>query len=332
MFLNDTVFVFLLLSQICFGFMGNSFLFVLYMYSLLNKSHLKKPIGWIFTQLTLVNVLTIMFVLIPESTHSSGVRHVMDDVGCKAVLYMYRVTRGLSICTTSLLSTFQAITICPNSSRWAWLKFKLSTCIFLSCLFVWIINMLIYINIIGTVGASTNFTMLGQGYCHVYCETRYIGFQDSSSFLSSIVIRDLLFVVLMIWTNIYMVILLYRHHRRTQHLHNTSISSQTSREYKATHTILVLVSLFVFFYCLNNVMTFYLLYRPEKNLRLEKISGILSSCYPTIFPFILMKNNKIFSQFTFPLQRRQLPCLKENRMANLTSSTSFCKRGVSITN
>ena len=202
MFSSDTIFGIFLISQICIGFLGNSLLFVLHMYTFLAQSHLKKPIDLIFIHLTLANVLTVMLKLIPHVAASFGIRHFLDDLGCKATLYTYRVTWGFSICTTSFLSAFQAITISPSNSKWARLKSKLSTCIFPSFLFFWIINMLIYTNIIQTAGANRNFTIVGSGFFQEYCHNRHAKGQPTVLFLSIIVIRDLLFVVLMMGSSI----------------------------------------------------------------------------------------------------------------------------------
>jgi vomeronasal1 receptor len=268
------------------------------MYTFLTQPDLKKPIDFIFMHLTVVNMLTIVFTLMPDIMSSFGVSHFLDDVGCKAVLYIFRVTRGLSICTTSLMSTFQAITVCPGNSKWAWLKSKLSNWIFPSFAFFWITNMLIYIYIIEMVIAKSNVTLIGHGYSDAYCQSRHFGNHNFRPLVSVTLIQDLLFVVLMMWTSLYMVHVLYRHHRRAQHVHSSSLSSQSSPENKATYSILLLVSCFVFFYCSNNIMTLVTFYTPGKIHRLRVISGILSSCYPTICPFLLMKNTKIISQFT----------------------------------
>ncbi|KAM5236420.1 LOW QUALITY PROTEIN: vomeronasal type-1 receptor 4-like [Ctenodactylus gundi] len=273
---------------------GNLLLFVLL---ILAQPHLKKPIDSIIVHLTLVNTMNIVFTLTPYITSSFGVRNLLNDAGCKAVLYINRVTRGLSICTTSLLSTFQAITISPINSKWAWLKSKLTLSIFPLLLFYWIINMLVYIHIIETVRARGNVTFVGRGYTDVYCQTRKVLNTPVGTFISVILIRDLLFVFLMIWTSLYMVSLLFRHHRRAQHIHRPRLSSQLSPEHKATHSILLLVTCFVFFYCSNNILTIYSFYSPEKIIMFEVITVLLSSCYPAISP-ILLRNNKIISQFT----------------------------------
>ncbi|KAF7480330.1 vomeronasal type-1 receptor 4-like [Marmota monax] len=297
MFPSDTMFGVFLVSKLCVGVAGNLFLFLLYMHTFSVQRHMKL-MDPVFSHLTLANTLTITFTLTPHIASSFGVRQFLDDVGCKVVLYMYRVTRGVSICTTSLLSAFQAITVSPRNSKWAWLKFKLHTQICPSFLFFWIINMLIYIHAIRSITAIRNSTLVGYGYVHAYCQTGPFGKHSSSSYVIVILVRDLVFVFLMLCTSLYMVSLLHRHHRRAQHLHSPHVSSQTSPEHKATHTILLLVGCFVVFYFANNCLTLYSIYTHKKILSLEGLSGVLSSCYPTLCPFLLMKNNKIVSQFT----------------------------------
>ncbi|NP_001160809.1 vomeronasal 1 receptor oryCunV1R1661 [Oryctolagus cuniculus] len=293
MFPSDTIYSFFLIAQMSTSVTANSLLFMIYIYTFLMQPQLKKPIDWIFMHLTMANILNIIFHSMPEIMSSFGVKRFLDNIGCQIFLYIYRVTRGLSICTTSLLSVFQAITISPSNSKWARLKFKLSTWIFPSFLFFWVINMLIYIQVIKVMGAKLNFTMVGQGYVNAYCQSKKMNMRYPGPFVSSMVIRDLLFVALMIMSSLYMVGLLYRHHRRAQHIHSSSLSRQTSPENRATHTILLLVFCFVVFYFLHNVLTLFVLYRTEKNTRLESISGFLSTCYPTLCPFFLMKNNKM---------------------------------------
>ncbi|KAM6154402.1 vomeronasal type-1 receptor 4-like [Erethizon dorsatum] len=281
----------------------NSLLFVIFMYTFLTQPNLMKPVDSIVIHLTLVNTLNIIFTLIPHIMAFFGVRHFLDDTGCKVILYTYRITRGLSISTTSHLSSFQAITISPINSMWAWFKSKLSTWISPSFLAFWLINMLIYIHIIETVRANSNFTFAGHRYFHAYCQTMPSDSHSSGLFFSVMLMHDLLFLVIMIWTSLYMVNLLYAHHRKVQHVHSHSLSSQPSPEIKATQNILLVVSCFVFFYCLNNFFIFYSFYAQKKIPGSLGISEMLSTCYPTICPFLIMKNKKIISHFISSLSR-----------------------------
>ncbi|XP_047394015.1 vomeronasal type-1 receptor 90-like, partial [Sciurus carolinensis] len=51
-----------------------------------------------------------------------GVQDIWNDITCKAVVYLYRLMRNLSLSTTCMLSVLQAITLSPRSSFLA--KFK----------------------------------------------------------------------------------------------------------------------------------------------------------------------------------------------------------------
>ncbi|KAM4825220.1 vomeronasal type-1 receptor 4-like isoform 1-T2 [Thomomys bottae] len=301
MFAGASVWGIFLIVQLCVGVMGNSLLSLLYLYTLLVQPHLKKPIDAILMHLTLVNILNLPLTLMPNIMASFGVQHFLDDVGCKAIMFLFRVTRGLSICTTSLLSVFQAITISSVQAQWVWLKSKSSLWIFPSFFFFWILNVAIYFRVIAQLKATSNFTLIGSGFSNAYCHSQHIETSISWHYICVLLARDLVFVILMVSTSLHMVKLLYQHHQRTQHLHSPSLASQPAPENKATHTILLLVSCFVFFYCSNNILSFYYFYIAVKIQTLEVIVCILSAGYPTVCPFLLLKKNKILSKSTFSL-------------------------------
>jgi vomeronasal1 receptor len=56
----------------------------------------------------------------------------------------------------------------------------------------------------------------------------------------------------------------------------------------------------VFFYFLHSFTSLYMLYGSEKNPPLETIFLILSKCYPTICPFVMIKNDRILSTLIYP--------------------------------
>uniref|UniRef100_A0A8C3WEU4 Vomeronasal type-1 receptor n=1 Tax=Catagonus wagneri TaxID=51154 RepID=A0A8C3WEU4_9CETA len=292
------------LSQFVVGFIGNTYLLVLNINTFLFQSHKKKPRDFIFTHLTLVNFMTIAFIGIPEILSSFGIRNFLDDKGCRAVLYMYRVNRSLSLCTTTFLSTFQACIITPNNSWWACLKPRISANIFPPILFFWILNMLIYSCIIINALAPDNTTAAGQIFSLTYCAGRQGDTLPNAVFLGAMMARDFLCVFLMIWTTAYMVRLLVTHRKSVQYIHRTSPCLGPSPEIKATHTILALVICFVFFYSTNSCLTIYTSYRHDVN-KLENITVFLSFCYPAICPFLLINNHNrhIFLKCTSHIQR-----------------------------
>ncbi|XP_045634992.1 vomeronasal type-1 receptor 4-like [Ursus americanus] len=249
--------------------------------------------------------MTILFSGIPEVMNAFGVRNFLDDIGCKIVMYLYRVTRGLSLCTTSLLSIVQAIIITPSNSRWAWLKPKICTYIFPAFCSFWIINILIYIHVIINIVAPYNSTELDKFYSLTYCIGKNPDYIQSGIFRGCMVLRDFLCVFLMAWTSAYIIKFLFTHCKRLQHVHRTSLSPRPSPEMKATDTILALVSCFVFFYWSDSFLTMYVSYKHNVK-GLENISIILSHCYPAICPLVLIKNHykRFFLNCAFAKMRK----------------------------
>ncbi|XP_003514956.4 vomeronasal type-1 receptor 1-like isoform X1 [Cricetulus griseus] len=267
---SNTILGVCLITQLCVGVTGNSLLFILFIYTFFFKPHFKKLIDSIFMHLTIVNVLMIIFTLISPIMSSFGVPKFLDDAGCRAVLF---------ISLSSLLCS-------------------------------WLINLLIYAYMVPMVIAKTNSTHFGNGYLDPYCQNKHFGKQNSGSFLSVILIYDLFYVAIMMWTSLLMVTVLYRHRKRVQHLHSTSLSCQPSPEGRATHSILLMVSCFVFFYWLNNFITLSGFYVQVKIPNWEGINAILGACYPTICPFLLMKNNKLVLQFTASFSEKKMACFQ----------------------
>ncbi|XP_058141364.1 vomeronasal type-1 receptor 4-like [Dasypus novemcinctus] len=291
---NDTILEIFFLAQKGTGFIGNTWLLTLHACTFLFQPHQKKPLDLIIAHLTFANATTMIIIGIPEIMLSFGMRNFMDDIGCKAVLYTHRVSRGLSLCTTSFLSVFQAIIIIPNNSRWAWLKPKISINVLDAFVFFWIINMLIYIPVIGTTVAPYNTTENGSFYSLTYCRGRETDRTRVSAFVVVMVLRDFLCVFLMVSASVYMVLLLFRHRKSVQHVRKVSLCPRASPEIKATHSILALVSCFVFFYWTNCCLTIYVSYRH--NIQgMENVDIFISSCYPLMCPFLLIKNNNRLS-------------------------------------
>ncbi|XP_072483845.1 vomeronasal type-1 receptor 3-like [Notamacropus eugenii] len=269
----------------------------------------------IIAHLTLANIMTLITRGIPDTVAYFGVKNILDDVGCKMVMYFYRVGRGLSIGTTCLLSIFQAITISPMYSRWAWLKPRISKFILPYFFCIWIINMLIYIRVIDTLQASENFTMYKEVYSMKYCTTKpNVNYTLQDLFIIATTARDVFFLTLMSLASGYMVVFLYRHKKNIQHIRNTSLSSRTSYEARATQTILLLVGFYVIFYWIGCCLIIYLIFSPKKDIVLGSIGSVLNACYPVLCPFILPSTDSQAPRLTCILSKNpvQSPELKSS--------------------
>ncbi|XP_054980719.1 vomeronasal type-1 receptor 4-like [Sorex araneus] len=319
--LQDMVLGVLFFFQFISGFVGNSLLILININTFLQKA---KPIDWIFIHLTLANMMTVLFAGIPELIFFFGIRNFLNDTGCKAVLFLYRVGRGLSLCTTSFLSVFQAIVITNKHAQWAWLKSNIYTCISSALLCFWVLNMLIYIRVIIGVKAPFNISGIEGVYNQKYCIAHYSDITGASAFQGGMILRDFLCILLMIWTSVHMVKFLFNHRKNVQHILSHSLCPQSSLEIKVTHTILVQVSCFVFFYWINCCLTIYVTFSPVIQ-GLENITVFISSCYPVICPFLIIKNHRgPFLNCTF-VKMRKSPQITATRDLNYSHTSCDTK-------
>jgi vomeronasal1 receptor len=99
-----------------------------------------------------------------------------------------------------LLSAFQAITVSPSNSKWAFFKSNLFGWVSPSLLFFWITNLLIYIQTILLKQANSNSTVLGSGYSQASCQTQPLEHNHLIALTIVTVIVDVFCVVVMICT------------------------------------------------------------------------------------------------------------------------------------
>ncbi|NP_001240572.1 vomeronasal 1 receptor ornAnaV1R3251 [Ornithorhynchus anatinus] len=288
----ELVLVIIAFIQTGMGLLGNSVLFIVYLRTFLSQPHRKKLIDLILTHLTVANTVTLLTQGVPTLIFAIGIENKLEDVGCHIISYFRRVTRGLSICTTCLLSMFQAITISPSTSHWARLKPKASGYIVPSLGFFWILHLLMYMNILTTRVVTKNANVTVNHFNIKYCSDIFSKkFLTNVAFVGMITLRDVFFVSLMSWASGYMVIVLYRHHKQVQHIRSTSTVSTASPETRATHTILLLVTCFVTFYFINCIISLMSTLVENKNFSMTDAMTILGACYPALCPWVLIKSD-----------------------------------------
>lgn len=295
----------LFISQTCIGISGNLLLLLAYVYISLIDTCQKKATDNILTHLTFYNMVIIICRGIPEVMCSFGIKNILDDVGCKAVIFIYRVARGLAICSTCLLSIFQATTISTSNCVLLWLKPKISNVISSSFLFFWVLNMLLNSKYIRGGTAPKNVTFPGHGFPLKYCITG----GPHVVLLTVIFTNDILFVFLMAWASIYMVRLLHRHQKKVQSWHKSKKTQKISPENRATQTILCLVTCFVFFHLINSFLVVHLSFSPHEHFNLQSISVFFSSCYSMLCPLVLISSDRRISRVLCALTKRR-NCLK----------------------
>ncbi|KAM5298414.1 putative vomeronasal receptor-like protein 4 [Ctenodactylus gundi] len=251
---KGTIFVFLFVA----GIMGNMFVFVKYM--LMFGGTEKKSIHLILIHLVFTNIIMLISKGVPNIIAAFGFRKFLDDIGCKIVVYLERVARGLTICTSSLLTVVQAITISPRHSGWRRLKPNSVSHILLLFLFFWIlssfISMLLLFSITST---SMNISQMSESnnYCYFLPESENIKW----ILLIFMILRDAMFQSVMGGASGYMVFLLHKHHQQVLHLQNSKLFYKTPPEVKPAQSILLLMLCFLFFYWIVYIRPLYLIFK-----------------------------------------------------------------------
>ena len=290
------------LSQTLFGVLGNVSLLYHYLFLYCTGCRLR-TIDLIVKNLTVANILVLFSNGYHNTMTNYGWHHMDSDFTCRFFPYVRGVSRGVSIGTTVLLSVFQAITICPQTSRWAELKVKALQLVFPSIILCWIVNMLVNVvypmYMTGNL-SNKNFTNRKRfGHCS---SVRHDQIRDSL-YAALISFSDVLCFVVTILASGSTGFILYRHKQRVKNFHRIKISSISSPESRATKTVLLVVSTFVCFNILSSICYIVLSVLKDPDLFIMNISAIITACFPTISPFLLMSRDSRISRLCFAGKR-----------------------------
>ncbi|NP_001240544.2 vomeronasal 1 receptor ornAnaV1R3223 [Ornithorhynchus anatinus] len=279
------------LLQIGIGISVNLFLFLFYSRTV-TASRKVSPSDLILIHLAFSNAVILLTFGLPETLSAWGLRNFLSDGGCKILMYVFRVARGLSICSTCLLSVFQAVTISPGTSRWARIKARLPGCILPSCLLSWGLSLLVDLdapfNITGPRNSSVVRIMLDLKYCSKVSESA------ETTLLIAVVfsLRDLFFVGLMSLASGYMVFVLHRHHRQVRHLHGPGRSPGETPEVRAAKRVVALVTLYVLLYGRQSIMLSVFLNRKEKSPLLMSSHLVFSIAFSSVSPLLMLHSDR----------------------------------------
>nr|AIX03319.1 vomeronasal receptor type I [Pardofelis marmorata] len=306
------------LTQTTVGILGNFSLLCHYIIFSFTEYRWRST-DFIHKHLIVANFLALLCKGVPQTMAAFGRKHFLSDIGCKLLLFLHRVGRGVSIGSICILSIYQAITISPGNSRWAELKVKAPKYIFPSIFLCWVLQMLVNIifpiYLTSTLNDKNTTNKKDFGYCS---SVRHDKTSDSLYGLL-LSFPDVLCLGLMLWASSSMVFILYRHKQRVQHIRGTNASSRTSPESRATKTILLLVSTFVYFYTLSSIFQLVMSLFDNPSLILVNVAAVVSVCFPTVSPFLLMsQNSKVpkvpkVPRLCFAWRRNiRPPCLMKN--------------------
>ncbi|NP_001240398.1 vomeronasal 1 receptor ornAnaV1R3077 [Ornithorhynchus anatinus] len=286
----------MILLQISIGVCVNIFLLLFYAH-VVSATHKLSPSDLVLSQLVLANTIILLTFGVTETLSAWGLKKFLDDAGCKILMYLYRVARGLSICSTCLLSVFQAVTISPGTSRLARIKARLPRCIVLSCLLSWGLNMLIEFDTLMNITFPRNSNSV-----HIILDLKYctkVSDNVETTLLIAIVfsLRDLVFVGLMSLASGYMVFILHRHHRRVRHLHAPRRSTRAMPEVRAAKRVVALVALYVLLYGRQTILLSIIMNTRENSPLLVRSHTALGFTFSAVSPFLIISSDRRMRTF-----------------------------------
>ncbi|XP_005380499.1 PREDICTED: vomeronasal type-1 receptor 90-like [Chinchilla lanigera] len=275
--------------EVIIGIIANTVLLLFYVFLFLLE-HRLNPINLTIGHLALIHIVMLGTCFITIDIF--GFQVLGDDITCKLVIYLHRVMRSLSICTTCLLSVLQAITLSPRSCCLA--KFKQKSlpqnlCYFL---FIWVLNMVISARFLISTIATPNVTSPNLMFVTQSCSLWPVSYLLKYITFSLMILQEISVIGLMGLSSVYMVLLLYRHRRQSQHLHSTKLSPKASPEQRATHTILLLMSVFIVIYALDCVISSTSGVFWKRNQIHHYIQMLVGNGYATICPLVLISTEK----------------------------------------
>lgn len=274
------------LLQTGLGILGNAVVLLAYGHIIFTKTKLL-PVDMILCHLAFTNLMLLLIRCVPQTMTVFGMRDLLNDAGCKVVIYAYRISRALSVCITCMLSTFQAVTIAPAGPRLSRIKPALPSLVLPTFAGLWLLNMAICIAAPFFSMAPRNGTIPAFTLNLIFC---HVDFRDSLSYVINGVAvsgRDFAFVALMVGSSAYILLLLHRHSLQVK-----GIRRSQGAETRAAKTVVTLVVLYVVFFGIDNVIWIYMLTVAKVSPVVGDMRVFFSSCYASLSPYFILSSNK----------------------------------------
>ncbi|XP_069546705.1 olfactory receptor class A-like protein 1 [Brachyistius frenatus] len=276
------------LLQTGLGILGNAVVLLAYAHIIYTDPKLL-PVDMILCHVAFANLMLLLTRCVPQTMTVFGLKDLLNDPGCKVVIYAYRIGRALSVCITCMLSVFQAVTIAPAGPRLSRLKHALPSLVLPTFAGLWFLNMAVciaapFFSMAPRNGTVPAFT-LNLGFCHV-------DFRGSLSYVINgvaVSVRDFAFVAVMLGSSGYILLLLHRHSRQVRGIRRSQGSGPETR---AAKTVVTLVVLYVVFFGIDNVIWIYMLTVAKVSPVVADMRVFFSSCYASLSPYFIISSNK----------------------------------------
>ncbi|XP_015846782.1 vomeronasal type-1 receptor 4-like [Peromyscus maniculatus bairdii] len=271
------------LFQVGIGAVANILLFVHNSSPIFTGSRLR-PTQVIVTNLAVTNAFLLLVTAFPSNVMVFAPRSPPTNLRCKIVFFIRLVARSTNMCSTCALSIHQFVTLVPGHWGRLILRGRSPDALSYSCYSCWLFSVLnnvyIPIKVSGPQSTGNDTNNINKWVCSTS------GFSVGIVFLH--LAHDVTFISIMVWTSVSMMLLLHRHHQRTQHIITASQNHRGHAETRAAQTILIVVVTFVALYLLNFICIIFHTILTDWGLLLRHVGEVLTAGFPTISPFLLI--------------------------------------------
>ncbi|XP_048224957.1 vomeronasal type-1 receptor 3-like [Perognathus longimembris pacificus] len=284
----------ILLFQIVVGNMANVILFFHNVSPILLGSR-PKPTQVIFCHLAIANVC-LLSTGIPPIMVAFVTRCPLSALGCQVVYFIHHAAHVTVLCSTSVLSTYQAVTLIPVSTgRMMTIRRHVLGLTSHSCCTCWAYSALVSVFVPMKITGPQDKLNHTHPHDPWFCSSQ----GGILGYVFLLFVSNAIFIGIMCWACGSTILLLYRHQKRQQQIHTSSHRHRGSPETRAAYTVLLLVVTFVLFYVVDSAFTFYITVYMRFSLWVLNVSCILHVCFPTISPVLLLLRDPRMPTFRF---------------------------------
>uniref|UniRef100_A0A3B4V475 Vomeronasal type-1 receptor n=1 Tax=Seriola dumerili TaxID=41447 RepID=A0A3B4V475_SERDU len=287
----------LYLSLTVVGVPGNTVVILAFLL-LLHQENRLLPADAIILHLACANLLVVGVRCLLETLASFRLANIFGDIGCKAVIFVYRTSRSLSIWLTFVLSAYQCLSIAPPGSRWASARAFVAHYLGFVFLFLWLLNTCMSsAAILFSFDRQNNSTLTNHGINVEFCYVHFPSKLSKQANGAAQVGRDVVPMALMTLASLIILVFLYKHSQQVKGLRSSSGVSgggSSGAEQRAAKAVVALVTLYVVLYGVDNGLWVYTL-TVRKTMSSSLISDLrifFSSLYAALSPVVIIVSNK----------------------------------------
>ncbi|KAE8622774.1 hypothetical protein XENTR_v10005373 [Xenopus tropicalis] len=265
------------------------------------------PANVIRMSLSVANLFVLLSRVVPHALYFIGLKNLLNDQQCKLFIFVFRVSRAMSICITSFLSCHQCIIIAPATGKWKYLKQMVSCYVLIIIALFLAMNMAIYHSGILYGRATTNETLSPYTLHLSYCDVAFLNYATYiiNGLLSAV--REIIFVGLMTLSSIYMVYILFCHGKSMKGMRSSDKGQSKTIEYKASRAVILLVTMYMALFGMDNSMWIYTLTMSNVDPDVSDTRLFLAASFAVLSPIhIFATTPKLHFLFKTPCRKKSI--------------------------